>query len=331
MKISGIKNRLFHLALLLSLCMTTTLYSQVPHLLFGELCNSDGSSPEIEDVSFIAYNLTHANEIIHDTHSGQTGLTPIESPRSLIWIVQCSDFPSFWAVGDQVQIDFENSANGERKSIQITLTDEPYQDFGNLSLPVELSLFEAKWVDSKVEVLWRTEDEVECLGFNILRSVKEDAGYLKVNQHLIRSCGGVGISRDYYYMDNTPAKAVTYFYKLEEVSHSGNRTYYGPVAAEASSAHIPATFILHPNYPNPFNGETIFHFDVPVPSFITAEITDLAGRLIKQLQKGYLEAGTHEYRWNGENDLGGVCPSGIYFISITFCQRVYTHKIILLR
>ena len=182
----------------LLLCAAPLLNAQVPHLLFGEVRNSDGSVPFTEDVSFNAYNLSAPDDVIDNLHSGQTGVQSLESPQRLVWIVQCSDFAGRWRVGDQVHVELSNSATGEINSITVALTDEPYQDLGNLVLPVQLSLFEAQRTEDRIILHWRTEDEMDCLGFNVLRKMGKHGIFITINDDLIRAAGGIGVSQDYF-------------------------------------------------------------------------------------------------------------------------------------
>ncbi len=55
----------------------------------------------------------------------------------------------------------------------------------NKSLPVELSLFIATAENGFVILKWKTESEIENLGFNIYRSLVDTSGYIKINKSLI--------------------------------------------------------------------------------------------------------------------------------------------------
>jgi hypothetical protein len=71
---------------------------------------------------------------------------------------------------------------------------------------------------------------------------------------------------------------------------------------------LPSQFKLHPNYPNPFNPETIISFDLPGISQVKFSIFDLSGKVVLQENKGRYPAGHHSFRFLAER-----MPSGIYY------------------
>ena len=67
------------------------------------------------------------------------------------------------------------------------------------------------------------------------------------------------------------------------------------------------------NYPNPFNGNTFFKFNIDYASNVRIVIYNINGQSIYQLKKEYFDAGLYNINWNGQDDLGNNLPSGIYF------------------
>lgn len=74
-------------------------------------------------------------------------------------------------------------------------------------------------------------------------------------------------------------------------------------------AHAP--FVLHVNYPNPFNPSTTIQFDVPLRSQVDITIVDALGRTVAQPVHAELEAGRHHVTWNATG-----FPSGSYFVTM---------------
>lgn len=70
----------------------------------------------------------------------------------------------------------------------------------------------------------------------------------------------------------------------------------------------PAAFVLHRNFPNPFNAATTISFDLPQISHARLTICDVSGRLITTLLDANLPAGHHQQVFNASS-----LPSGIYF------------------
>ena len=85
---------------------------------------------------------------------------------------------------------------------------------------------------------------------------------------------------------------------------------------ETSDVKIPAVFDLKQNFPNPFNPSTQIEFSVPITSQVTLNIYDILGRLVKTLADGELVAGNYNIIWNGKDNYGNSCSSGIYFYQL---------------
>ena len=90
-------------------------------------------------------------------------------------------------------------------------------------LPVTLSLFRANRVESAVVVKWTTASEIENAGFNILRSQRRHGQYVKVNPSLILGAGTTSERHDYEWTDTTTKANIMYYYRIEDVSLSGER------------------------------------------------------------------------------------------------------------
>ncbi|NOZ63289.1 MAG: T9SS type A sorting domain-containing protein [Calditrichaeota bacterium] len=85
-------------------------------------------------------------------------------------------------------------------------------------------------------------------------------------------------------------------------------------------------FALMQNFPNPFNATTRVRFSLMRSMHISLDIFDLNGRLIENLESGYLAAGLHEIIWNGER-----FSSGTYFCRLRSEKSEQVRKILLLK
>ncbi len=93
----------------------------------------------------------------------------------------------------------------------------------------------------------------------------------------------------------------------------------------------PQAFALSPNWPNPFNQETVFSFSLPGPERIVVDIIDARGRLVRHLAEGSHAGGSHLLRWDGRDFDGKALPSGIYFCRLTGASQTLRQKLLLLR
>lgn len=64
--------------------------------------------------------------------------------------------------------------------------------------------------------------------------------------------------------------------------------------------------ILSQNYPNPFNNFTTITFRIPKTSYVTMELTDNRGRLVKTLVSEKMDAGTHQVSLSAEGIIPGT-------------------------
>lgn len=83
--------------------------------------------------------------------------------------------------------------------------------------------------------------------------------------------------------------------------------------------------------PNPFNPRTTIHFALPVSGRTELVVFDLAGRRIKTLVSGYVEAGQHEAQWDGCDAQGRRVASGVYLYQLRADERAETKRLVLVK
>ncbi|MBI2502242.1 MAG: right-handed parallel beta-helix repeat-containing protein [Candidatus Latescibacteria bacterium] len=86
----------------------------------------------------------------------------------------------------------------------------------------------------------------------------------------------------------------------------------GQTAVEEERASLPERFVLHPAFPNPFNAQTTFRFELPRDSRAALTIYDPLGRPLRRLVDTSLPAGVYTYAWDGRDDQGRQVASGVY-------------------
>ena len=71
---------------------------------------------------------------------------------------------------------------------------------------------------------------------------------------------------------------------------------------------------------------------LPARSLSSVRVYDVAGRLVRTLVEGNLDAGPHEIVWDGTDDAGRRVASGVYFAaSEPEVGRSVAAKVVLLR
>lgn len=79
------------------------------------------------------------------------------------------------------------------------------------------------------------------------------------------------------------------------------------------SGRAPVEYMLHQNFPNPFNPATTITFDLPAPGVVHVAVHNLLGQEVVSLASGPVPAGRHAVRWDGADDRGRAVASGLYF------------------
>ena len=110
-----------------------------------------------------------------------------------------------------------------------------------------------------------------------------------------------------------------------EVRQDGDITV--PVkVVEPGVAIVPENYVLHQNFPNPFNPVTTIRFELPTASDVKLSIYDITGRLVEELLNTNMNAGAYDLRWNAAN-----LSSGMYLYRLETPEFTATNKLLLLK
>jgi hypothetical protein len=82
--------------------------------------------------------------------------------------------------------------------------------------------------------------------------------------------------------------------------------YTTDVAQKESIPLIPDDFKLAQNFPNPFNGETVIQYDLPVRSRVIIQLYNMRGQEVDRLVDKWQSAGSYSASWDGGNQASGI-------------------------
>jgi len=126
-----------------------------------------------------------------------------------------------------------------------------------------------------------------------------------------------------------------YIYNVVTVYDGG---WESEMSNNAFVMHTDANELLKPvsteltgNYPNPFNPTTTISFSTKEAGFVSINIYNMKGQLVKKLVEGNLEAAYHNVLWNGMDDSNKTVSSGIYFYKMKTTDYTATQKMILMK
>jgi hypothetical protein len=97
--------------------------------------------------------------------------------------------------------------------------------------------------------------------------------------------------------------------------------------AKISIADNP-TFVLHSNYPNPFNAATIIHYQLLTTGDVRLKIINMLGQKIKTLIHEQQPSGYYSIAWDGNDDYGITAASGLYLCCLTVGTQSSVQKML---
>jgi len=135
----------------------------------------------------------------------------------------------------------------------------------------------------------------------------------------------LGVLNDNYSPDQTTAKVgVSYddvqWFTVDQPTPLTSVT--GKIERER-----PTRYLLHPNYPNPFNAGTKISFTLRRNTLVRLQVYDTNGRLVATLQDGALPAGYHTLTWQPAKELA----TGVYLAKLHVDDVVQIKKMLYLK
>lgn len=188
------------------------------HEVQGVARNRDGSLPSTgEEIQITGWPVSHPDDTISVFASDVDGS----------WTIPFLDHTNRWDQGDLYRFKGENVNQdspfyGDAKEFTIALSSNPIDDTGDTTLPVELSLFTARMSPDGIKLRWRTESEVNNIGFNVYRSKKIFGPFSKIA--FVDGAGNSAMPIDYQFTDKKAEAGKTYFYYLEDIDIAGEKS-----------------------------------------------------------------------------------------------------------
>ena len=127
-----------------------------------------------------------------------------------------------------------------------------------------------------------------------------------------------------------------YFYRV-----SANVGYYTDYSNTASLtlesldieiiSNLPESFVVHQNFPNPFNPVTTLFYELPKEGNVEITIHDMVGRLVKNLNIENQSAGYNSIKWDATNNNGQLVSAGLYIYTISTGYLKQSRKMLFLK
>ena len=196
-----------------------------------------------------------------------------------------------------------------------------YENELPVPVPVELTSFTTSTNGKEVILNWSTATETNNSGFEVERK-QNNSGWARIG--FVEGHGTTTEPKNYSYIDDIDGINVNLLaYRLKQIDYDGSFEYSDVVYIDNLS---PTDFVLHQNFPNPFNPSTKIKFSVRELSFITIKIYDVLGSEVATLVNEEKPVGTYELSWSAAN-----LPSGVYLYRLQAGDLIQTKKMILLK
>ncbi len=193
------------------------------------------------------------------------------------------------------------------------------------NLPVELSSFTSKTTKTGVELLWRTETEVNNYGFDIERATAneqfEKIGFVEGN-------GNSNSPKEYSFTDSY-VNYGKYSYRLRQIDNDGQFEYSNVI--EVNAGEIPDEYTLEQNYPNPFNPSTIIRFALTKTQHAKLNVYNVLGNKLQTLFDGVAKEGKIYELEFSTTGMGKELSSGVYYYRLETENKIESRKMLLLK
>ena len=212
---------------------------------------------------------------------------------------------------------------------------------GYNTLPVELSIFTAQFLNNVPTLYWKTESETDNLGWFIYRNTEEDFSTAEKISEFIEGHGTTTHQQSYIFEDSIENSQVgdTYYYWLESIDFSGMVSHYDKVAQLTirdiqnlkPPVEVPKKYGLQYG-PNPFSSNLNISYILRKSDMVSVKIYNIYGQLLTKFDEGQSTADKkYKLKWNGKDLSGHDVSSGVLLIELITTEGSETKRAILLR
>lgn len=135
----------------------------------------------------------------------------------------------------------------------------------------------------------------------------------------------MGPFRPLFECDNPVPQHLQNKYKYPWDSDDNPRKDYWSGISGIEKQNLTSTFVLFPNYPNPFNSQTVIKYQLQISGLVELDIFDTSGQKIVTLLDEGQAAGLHEVVFNAKE-----ISSGVYFYRLKFNGSLKVQKMLLI-
>lgn len=130
-----------------------------------------------------------------------------------------------------------------------------------------------------------------------------------------------------------PVPGTRYYFAIKTVDDVGNWSAMSNVVSidgstTAADPMWPLALQLSSPWPNPARATMRFRIGAPATTSAFVDVFDAAGRRVRIVWQGILEAGWRDLEWDLRDDHGKTVARGVYFLRARFGTRVQVKHVI---
>ncbi len=160
-------------------------------------------------------------------------------------------------------------------------------------------------------------------------SINKNTNEIVFHRRFITPVGLIGNQKiRYQIMELTGSEIVAEYYSPDD-----NELHRLRVSQEILSVDMiqPKDFYLGQNFPNPFNPSTKIKIEINKSGNGSIKVFNINGEIVKALFDGSFSKGTHEFEWDGTNNLGQPLSAGTYIYRFNMDGLSQSQKMVLLK
>lgn len=196
------------------------------------------------------------------------------------------------------------------------------------------TLLQNRWWELRSTLLSQQHTESVIDSFAVLLSESKDRNF-DIWAGPGVSGGGFWPVPSIFYSFETYADEIAYLksWLAERMSWMDENIDQLPVSSLSINVptEIPTSFTIHPNFPDPFNGETTIRYDISRGGIINVAIYNIAGERLVTLDDGFESSGEKAITWDGRDGRGITVSTGLYFLKIRLGTEIKSEKILYLK
>ncbi|MCF7913500.1 MAG: T9SS type A sorting domain-containing protein [Candidatus Cloacimonetes bacterium] len=138
---------------------------------------------------------------------------------------------------------------------------------------------------------------------------------------------GADLSFDLYYGRNMKTERIK---PRNIIYDKENRYIRVSLDEEPDNLPIPVELSLT-NYPNPFNPSTMIEYAIKEACQVELSVYNIKGQLVRTLVNELRDPGYYQIIWDGKDNQGSTCASGIYFSQMKAGKEVIRDRMMLIK